>query len=58
MSPIGQPSVLEIMDVTAMSSAEEDLSFYGPEIHVKEQPRVSTLKLPHPTVLDLSLIHI
>ena len=47
MSPIGEPSTLDtMMDVTTMSSVDQDISFYGAE-HVKEQPKVSTLKLPH-----------
>ena len=46
MSPIGQPSMLDIMDVTDMSADDQELSLYGPE-PVKDQPRMSTQKLPH-----------
>ena len=45
MSPIGQPPTLDIIDVTAVSADDDNLSFYGPE-HVDKQPKVSTLKLP------------
>ena len=43
MSPIGQPSML---DVTEVSADDQELSLYGPE-PVKDQPRMSTQKLPH-----------
>ena len=46
MSPIRQPSVLDIMDITAVSADDQELSLYGPE-PVKNQPRMSTQKLPH-----------
>ena len=46
MSPIGRPSVLDVMDVTDVSADDQELSLYGPE-PVKNQPRMSTHKLPH-----------
>ena len=46
MSPIGRPSVLDVMDVTDVSADDQELSLYGPE-SVKNQPRMSTHKLPH-----------
>lgn len=46
VSPIGKPPTLDIMDVTVMSTDDQNLSFYGPE-HVDKQPKVSTLKLPN-----------
>ena len=55
MSPIGQPSALELMDVSTFSSTTHDLSFYPPP-SVKEQPKVSTQKIPHNTYLE-SLEH-
>ena len=54
MSPIGQPSSTDVMDITVLSTmADQEVSFYGPE-QVKEQPRVSTLKLPHLVQQDRS----
>jgi hypothetical protein len=44
MSPIGQPSILDVTDVPA---DDQELSLYGPPEPVKSQPRMSTQKLPH-----------
>ena len=44
VSPIGQSATFSVMDVT---SVDEEVSFYGPDQVVKDQPKVSTQKLPH-----------
>ena len=36
--------MFDALDVTTI---DEDVSFYGPEQLVKDQPKVSTEKLPH-----------
>ena len=56
MSPIGQPSTLEIMDTSAIHTERYEkirgsAEWSGGQ-HVEEPPRVSTQKIPHKTLLD------
>ena len=44
VSPIEQSAMFNVMDVT---NVDDEVSFYGPDQGVKDQPKVSTQKLPH-----------